>query len=91
MSEHILNDKIRSLIAVGASIAANCQPCLKHHVASSFDLGIDRKEILEAIEVGKAVRTGAAGSMDKLVAELKKNDPDSCSSSAEPGNCCCSN
>jgi AhpD family alkylhydroperoxidase len=27
-----MNDRIRELIAIGASITANCQPCLKYHV-----------------------------------------------------------
>jgi AhpD family alkylhydroperoxidase len=89
MSENILNDKTRSLIAVGASIAANCQPCLKHHLAKAQELGINSQEILEAIEVGKAVRTGAAGSMDKLVAEMKRNDLNLCASSGDAQGCCC--
>lgn len=89
MSENILDDQTRSLIAVGASIAANCQPCLKHHVGRALELGIDKGKIAEAIEVGKAVRTGAAGSMDKLVAEMKRNDLNACASTGDSQACCC--
>ena len=88
MSENSLCDKTRSLIAVGASIAANCQPCLKHHVSKSLEAGVDKNRIVEAIEIGKAVRTGAAGSMDKLVAEMNRNDLDVCACSGESQNCC---
>lgn len=88
MSENMICDNTRSLIAVGASIAANCQPCLKHHVAKALELNIDKNKIAEAIEVGKAVSSGAAGSMDKLVAEMKRTDLNLCASTGE-AQCCC--
>ena len=65
-----LDDRIRELIAVGTAIGANCHPCLKHHTAKARDLGIPNNELAEAIEVGKGIRKGAQGSMDKLVNEL---------------------
>jgi AhpD family alkylhydroperoxidase len=66
----MLDDKIKELIAVGASISANCHPCIKHHSAKARELKIDEAEIQQAIEVGKMVRKGAAGEMDKLLEEL---------------------
>ena len=65
-----LDDRIRELIAVGPAIGANCRPCLRYHTAKARDLGIPHDEIAQAIEVGKVVRKGAQGSMDKLVNEL---------------------
>jgi len=35
-------------------------------------MGIEEKEIQQAIEVGKIVRKGAAGQMDELVSEIIK-------------------
>lgn len=89
MNENILNDKTKSLIAVGASIAANCQPCLNHHAAKALENGLNNQEIAEAIEVGKAVRTGAAGSMDKLVAEMRRSNLNQCASPDTAKSCCC--
>ena len=63
----MLDDKIKELIAVGASISANCHPCIKHHTAKAHEMKIDEAEIKQAIEVGKMVRKGAAGEMDKLL------------------------
>jgi AhpD family alkylhydroperoxidase len=68
----MLDDKIKELIAIGASISANCHPCIKFHVAKAHELKIDEAEIQQAIEVGKMVRKGAAGQMDKLLEELSK-------------------
>jgi len=66
----MLDAKIKELIAVGASVAANCHPCVKHHTAKAREMKIDEAEIQQAIDVGKMVRKGAAGQMDKLLEEL---------------------
>ena len=68
----MLDDKIKELIAVGASISANCHPCIKYHTAKARELKTDEAEIWQAIEVGKMVRKGAAGEMDKLLEEISK-------------------
>jgi len=64
------DDRIRELIAVGTAIGANCHPCLRYHTAKARDIGIPNDEIAQAIEVGKGIRKGAQGSIDKLVDEL---------------------
>jgi len=63
--------KIKELIAIGASVSANCQPCVKYHTAKARELKIDETDIQQAIEVGKIVRKGAAGQMDELLEGLK--------------------
>lgn len=60
-----MNDKIRELIAVGASITANCQPCLQIHVEKALKSGADRQQVSAAIEIGLRVRKGAAARMDE--------------------------
>ena len=64
------DEKILELIAIGASVSANCHPCLKYHVTKAREMNIDEDEIRQAIDVGKMVRKGAAGQMDELVEEL---------------------
>ena len=65
-----LDARIKELIAIGASIAANCQPCLEYHVAEVRKFGADLAEMEEAIEVGRLVRRGAAAKMDKFAPAL---------------------
>ena len=65
-----LNDRIRELIAVGASITANCQPCLRIHVEKALTLGSCPEEVAAAIEIGNHVRKGAAAKMDELCSNL---------------------
>ena len=68
----MLDAGIKELIAIGASVSANCHPCTKHHTAKARELKIDEAEIKQAIDVGKMVRKGAAGQMDELIEELSK-------------------
>ena len=70
-----LDDRTIRLIAVGASITANCQPCLEVNITKALENGADEQEIAEAIEVGELVRRGAASKMDKFVSSLNAAVP----------------
>ncbi len=65
-----LDIRTKELIAVGASITANCQPCLQYHAGKALESGADEEEIAVAIAMAKAVRKGAAAKMDDFAAEL---------------------
>jgi AhpD family alkylhydroperoxidase len=69
-----MEDKTKLLIAVGASVTANCQPCLKTAVTQAQLAGVDKKEILGAIAIGRVVRKGAFGKMDKFASTLTGKD-----------------
>ena len=60
----------KELIAIGASVAANCHPCLKYHLKIGRENGAEDRQIAEAIEVGKMVRKGAGSEMDVLASSL---------------------
>ena len=65
-----MEDKTKLLIAVGASITANCQACLKTAIIAAEHAKVEKKEIQEAIAIGRVVRKGAFGKMDKLASNL---------------------
>jgi AhpD family alkylhydroperoxidase len=65
-----LDYRVRELIAVGASIGANCHSCLEYHFGKAREQAVPDDEIAQAIEVGKLVRKGAQGKMDKLAIDL---------------------
>jgi len=65
-----MDNRIRDLIAIGASITANCQPCLEYHLAKARENGAEEEAIKEAIDVGKVVRKGAAGKMDQYAFKM---------------------
>jgi len=61
-----LDARTAELIAIGASVAAHCQPCLAYHVSAARDLGIDEALIREAIAAGHRVEKGAMAAMRKF-------------------------
>ena len=65
-----LDNHTLALIAVGASVTANCQPCLERNFHTALKCGADAEEIAEAIDVGKRVRHGAAVKMDQFAIGL---------------------
>ena len=83
-----LDSRIQALIAVGAAITANCQPCLQSSVAMAIESGANEMEVAEAIEVGKRVRRGAASKMDDFALSL--NRPLSVSENTTNHGCNCS-
>lgn|SRR5574341_522109 len=82
-----LDDRTIRLIAVGASITANCQPCLEVNYSKALENGADPQETAEAIEVGKMVRKGAWSKMDKFAASLSSLAP--ASATRADGGCEC--
>ena len=51
-----METKTKLLIAVGAAVVANCQPCLKTLLKKAKENAVEEKEILEAISVARVVR-----------------------------------
>ncbi|MHC4629020.1 MAG: carboxymuconolactone decarboxylase family protein [Planctomycetota bacterium] len=62
--------RTKELIAIGASITANCKPCLQYHVAKAKEDGASDQEIAEAVAIGKMVRKGAASKMDEFTSAI---------------------
>ena len=80
-----LDERITELVAIGASVTANCLSCLEYHVGKATEHGVDAEEIAHAIDVGKMVRNGAAGKMDKLAESFRRAAP----SPAGASTACC--
>jgi Carboxymuconolactone decarboxylase family. len=66
----VLENRIKALIAVGASVSANCHPCLQSASAMAMASGADEQQIVAALEIGKKVRAGGAFGMDNFILEL---------------------
>ena len=54
MSE--LTERDKELVAIGASIASNCVPCIAFHVGKARQVGLTDAQIAAAIAVSEEVR-----------------------------------
>jgi AhpD family alkylhydroperoxidase len=69
-----MDKRTTELIAIGASVAANCHPCTRFHLAKCDELGIAREDVTAAAKVGQTVNRGAAGATRGFVGELLGED-----------------
>jgi arsenite methyltransferase len=47
---------VNELVAIGAAIAANCEPCLKHHYHQAQQLGVSKADMARAVTTGARVK-----------------------------------
>ena len=86
-----MNDQIQKLVALGASAAVNCRPCLEHHLGEARRLESREEDISAAIEVGLQVNQGAARQTRNFVESLlgEVASPVSAASAGASGPGCC--
>ena len=65
-----METKTKLLIAVGAAVVANCQPCLKTLLKKAKENGVEEKEVREAIGVARVVRKNSITQIDKFLAGI---------------------
>ena len=62
-----MDEKLKEMIAIGASVTANCIPCIRYHFAKAREVGVTDTEIKAALQVGRMVRKGAAQKWDEEI------------------------
>lgn len=55
-SPSLMTEAATELVAIGASIAANCEPCFRHHFDAGRKLGLSKEDIRKAVDVAVAVK-----------------------------------
>lgn len=84
-----MDENTKELIAIGASYAAHCQPCLTFHVDKARKQGIGEDEINEAIAAGRMIQKGAMSAMNRFaetIAGPEKKSSACCDN--DTSNCC---
>ncbi|MGC8463153.1 MAG: arsenite efflux transporter metallochaperone ArsD [Acidimicrobiales bacterium] len=65
-----LDASTAELVAMGAAVGANCEPCFSYHYDQARRLGVARAVMAEAVRVAQAVKDTPARSMAELAAKL---------------------
>ena len=91
----IFTDAVKELVALGAAIASNCEPCFKHHYNEARKLGVSKDDMRLAVQVAQSVKDSPARSMlvlaDKYLAEFRPQPSPCCGGTETPtpaGKCC---
>lgn len=85
----IFSPAVAELVAIGAAIGANCEPCFKYHYSQARKLGVSREDMAKAVELADRVKRAPAQNMlilaDKILGtDLSTHTP----VDPNPGNCC---
>lgn len=87
MSE--LDSREREFVALGASLAANCLPCIEYHILQARRAGISDAQIREAVELADTVRQVPARQvLSKADALLERAPGGEACEAADPSSDC---
>ena len=66
----IVDYRVTMLIAAGAAMAANCEPCLNRVVPDLIEAGVAESDIRKAVEIGQFVKDKPAAIMKEAADAL---------------------
>jgi AhpD family alkylhydroperoxidase len=79
---------VEELVAIGAAIACNCEPCFKHHFREALGHGVPRGDVALAVATARKVKEHIAQQVLKTAGEQLAAARDD---GPQPGSCCCKN
>lgn len=71
----VLDEVTAELVAIGAAVGANCEPCLKYHYAKARKAGAGAGAITAAVRLAQAVKDTPARSVLEVAARLLGTSP----------------
>jgi len=78
---------VEELVALGAAIACNCEPCFKYHFREALKQGVSRGDAALAVATARKVKEHIAEQVLKTAGEQLAAARDD---GPQPGSCCCS-
>lgn len=82
----LFTPQVAELVAIGAAIASNCEPCFKYHFDAAHKLGVLTQDMLQAVKLAQQVKDSPAQAVRELA--LRMLTPDAPASQAAAGACC---
>jgi AhpD family alkylhydroperoxidase len=78
---------VAELVAIGAAIACNCEPCFKHHFREALNCGVSRGDVALAVASARKVKEHIAEQVLMTAGQQLAAARDA---SPPPGSCGCS-
>lgn len=70
----IFDEKMETLIAIGAAMASNCIPCFEHLYEKAITSGLTAEQIKKALDIAGNVKKGAHSAISDSINELIGDD-----------------
>jgi AhpD family alkylhydroperoxidase len=65
----LYSSAVEELVAIGAAIACNCEPCFKYHFREAMNHGVSRGDVALAVATARKVKEHIAEQVLKTVGE----------------------
>ncbi|WP_242392452.1 carboxymuconolactone decarboxylase family protein [Anaeromyxobacter oryzisoli] len=101
LPKSVYTEAVQELVAIGAAIAANCEPCFRYHFDKARKLGVSKEDMARAVTTAQTVKESPARAVLALAEKytgsriVTKDGRDACRpapdgepSSPTPGKCC---
>jgi AhpD family alkylhydroperoxidase len=85
----IYSEAVQELVAIGAAIASNCEPCFRFHFDKARKLGVSKEDMARAVTTAKMVKESPARAVIELAEKYldtkiaTKDGPDACRPAAD--------
>ena len=79
---------VAELVAIGASIASNCEPCFKFHFDKARKLGVSLEDMARAVDTAQMVKESPARSVLNLANRLLQRDKTPAGLPIASSDCC---
>jgi len=66
----LFSPAVAELVAIGAAIAANCEPCLKYHYREAQRLGVSKADMASAVKMAASVKDSPHQAILRLADKL---------------------
>ena len=66
VSPSLFTEQVAELVAIGAAIAANCEPCFKYHYDQARKCGVSNDDMRRAVDLAQRVKEAPARAMLEL-------------------------
>jgi AhpD family alkylhydroperoxidase len=69
-ADRLFTPAVKELVALGAALACNCEPCLRHHYREAKKLGIGDEDVRSALDMAAMVKQTPARNALQLAERL---------------------
>ena len=92
LPKSMYTEAVQELVAIGAAIVANCEPCFRHHFDKARKLGVSKEDMARAVTTAQMVKESPARAVIEVAEKyvgtkiMTKQGPDACraAAAAEP-------
>lgn len=68
--EGVLSARVKQIMFLATAVALRCEPCIRTHAKKAVEMGISRKEILEAVGIAIVMAGGPAVAYSSMVIDI---------------------